>query len=392
MFRILLNNKVIYLTFNKRRFWTGLSAMLLLWGNAFGSDHMPEILYQETGNYEWKIRGRPSSHWVYKGEVLNGKPHGEGVATHPLGATYSGSWQDGFYHGEGIFRGINGATFKGSYRKGKKHGRVEYDDPGGVQFSGIFHDDRRHGKGTQHFPDGSSLTGIWKNGRLVEELELRNPALYFNPETKKWSKNGVPNRDGFYEGEVKNSLPDGRGTYRSHDGVIYDGIWKAGIREGLGKITWSDGSNYRGQFHDGKRQGRGKQTYSEGHVYIGDFKEGIRHGTGSFTYGSGPNKGDHFVGEYHEGRRHGHGSYFFADGRKYIGRFDNGTQSGQGRFFWKNGLEFKGGFRKGKPWEGVIIDRFCEVLELKGFDCMHGSIEAGVYRKHDLEVIKKKLK
>lgn len=339
------------------------------------------VLYQETGTTGWQDFGDEDTHWVYRGEGKNGKPNGFGVATHPLGATYSGDWKEGLYHGRGIFRSLNKATFQGEFEDGKKHGHIEFEDPSGNRFSGRFQDNRRNGLGIQFFPDGSSLRGIWEKGRLVEELEFRSPELFLNLTNRQWEKKGNYEKDGHYEGEIKNGKPEGRGIYKSPDGFSYEGTWKDGIREGMGYLKWPDGTKYSGEFQRGKRHGRGKQIFKEGHVYIGDYVNGLRHGLGDFTYGSGSSKGDRYIGDYSKGRRNGQGTYLFSDGRKYIGQFKNGQQSGTGRFYWNNGVTFEGEFAYGKPWQGKIIDKYCEILELKGFSCHNGIVEEGVFKK-----------
>ena len=128
-------------------------------GKAYSSESLQKLLYQETGTSEWENRGEDDTHWVYRGEQKNGLPHGQGIATHPLGATYSGGWKEGLYHGQGIFKSLNKATFQGQFHEGKKHGHIEFEDLSGNRFSGIFQNNRRHGQGIQFFPDGSSLKG-----------------------------------------------------------------------------------------------------------------------------------------------------------------------------------------------------------------------------------------
>ena len=338
-------------------------------------------LYQETGTNEWELQGDEDTHWVYRGEQQKGKPHGEGVAIHPLGASYSGGWKDGLYHGKGIFKSLNHASFQGQFRDGKKHGHIEFQDPSGNRFSGRFQNNRRNGPGIQFFPDGSSIKGIWEKGRLVEELEFRNPQLFLDLKSRHWKKEGNSEKDGHYEGEIKDGKPAGRGSYHSPDGFSYDGTWKEGIREGMGLLKWPDGSKYSGEFQKGKRHGRGKQIFKQGHVYVGDFVKGLRDGLGDFTYGSGSSKGDRYIGDYSKGRRHGEGTYLFSDGRKYVGQFQKGRQSGKGRFYWTNGVMFEGEFVNGKPWQGRINDKYCEILELKGFSCHDGIVENGVFKK-----------
>ena len=93
-------------------------------GKAYSSESLQKLLYQETGTSEWEKRGEDDTHWVYRGEQKNGLPHGQGIATHPLGATYSGGWKEGLYHGQGIFKSLNKATFQGQFHEGKKHGHI----------------------------------------------------------------------------------------------------------------------------------------------------------------------------------------------------------------------------------------------------------------------------
>ena len=50
---------------------------------------MPEVLYLTEGR-------------VYRGEVLDGRPHGEGTIVWPNGAVHTGTWVDGARHGEGV--------------------------------------------------------------------------------------------------------------------------------------------------------------------------------------------------------------------------------------------------------------------------------------------------
>jgi len=41
-----------------------------------------------------------------------------------------------------------------------------------------------------------------------------------------------------YEGQFRNGLPDGKGTYNWSTGEIYTGLWKEGKRNGIGKYTF----------------------------------------------------------------------------------------------------------------------------------------------------------
>ena len=44
---------------------------------------------------------------VYVGEIMSGKPHGQGTRTYP-GNKYVGEWKDGTWDGQGTFTWFNG--------------------------------------------------------------------------------------------------------------------------------------------------------------------------------------------------------------------------------------------------------------------------------------------
>ena len=55
-----------------------------------------------------------------------------------------------------------------------------------------------------------------------------------------------------YDGESKEGLPHGQGTYYHRDGKTYKGEWKDGIPPGPGIFTYPDGTKYVGELKDGK--------------------------------------------------------------------------------------------------------------------------------------------
>jgi len=61
-----------------------------------------------------------------------------------------------------------------------------------------------------------------------------------------------------YEGEIKNGLPHGIGTYTKTDGSTYVGQFNNGLRHGNGTFTWSENApdgagKYIGKYKDNKR-------------------------------------------------------------------------------------------------------------------------------------------
>ena len=76
------------------------------------------------------LSGDPDGHgvlsgsgWRYEGELRDGKPHGEGGFTLPVGlARYEGAFRDGQPHGQGVLVYSDGRRYEGEFRSGDRHG------------------------------------------------------------------------------------------------------------------------------------------------------------------------------------------------------------------------------------------------------------------------------
>jgi len=76
-----------------------------------------------------------------------------------------------------------------------------------------------------------------------------------------------------YEGDIKDGLPHGLGTYTYHSGNKYSGEWKDGVPVGKGTFTYPDGTKYVGGLKKGKRW-NGIEYYENGNI-IGKYVNGI---------------------------------------------------------------------------------------------------------------------
>ena len=99
--------------------------------------------------------------------------------------------------------------------------------------------------------DGKNPDAIWYEGDIKNGLPNGYGIVHFN----------VPGW--FYEGEVVNGCQHGKGksVYGESNnylkGITYEGEWKKDLYHGEGKITWDDGVTYKGTFQDGNIIGRG---------------------------------------------------------------------------------------------------------------------------------------
>ena len=155
-----------------------------------------------------------------------------------------------------------------------------------------------------------------------------------------------------YEGEYENDLKQGHGTFSSVSGERYVGAFVNDMRQGQGSLSKSDGTRYVGEFRNDLISGKGVMLYSNGNKYAGGMINGLGHGRGILRFVNG----DIYDGQFSMDVRTGRGSYDFADGGRYIGGFVDGLRQGQGRFIYADGAEFIGPFEKGrKHGEGIRV-------------------------------------
>ena len=184
------------------------------------------------------------------------------------------------------------------------------------------------------------INGKWENGELKY-------AIIFE-------KNGV------YEGEIKNYLYCGKGKFTYADTKnIYEGFFIDGEIFGSGILKYPDGCIYSGQLIDNKKEGEGFFIWSNGYYYKGNFKNDIFNGRGilkkggeklyeggfkngffmgkgKFTWVYPNNEQECYDGEYLYGKKHGYGEFKFKNGNTYKGMWFDNKANGEGSFETKN--------------------------------------------------------
>lgn len=154
-----------------------------------------------------------------------------------------------------------------------------------------------------------------------------------------------PSEGLYYEGEVKDGVPDGQGTFYYVDGKPYKGgSFVGGKLQGKGWMYFEDGSNYKGEFKDDLPDGLGRSFSSEGKLtYEGYYLKGERSGKG-IEYSDGIMI---YSGDFLNGKHHGKGTEFSIldpEKVKFDGEFKNGMRS-RGKYYSSEGyLVFEGDF------------------------------------------------
>jgi hypothetical protein len=202
--------------------------------------------------------------------------------------------------------------------------------------------------------DGAECTGTF-NGRDGQGLCLYERA----PE------GGSPYN--YYDGEIVNGKPNGRGVLVYNNSDRYEGNFRNGLPSGQGMYLFANNDRYEGEFATGKFNGKGTFTYENGDSYSGDFRNGQPHGRGTFSFAE---MAARYQGEFRYGQVNGNGVTFrdgircegtFYDStlsgeatcsyprsstvQSYVGEMRGGMAEGRGVRVWRNGRRFQGEFR-----------------------------------------------
>ena len=110
------------------------------------------------------------------------------------------------------------------------------------------------GEADQNLPQGRGCF-IYKGNE--NGYNLRWIGYFNNGEKSSYGK--LYNDEGrlIYEGEYKNGLRNGEGTYYYASGLRYEGEFVNGLREGNGVFYWEDGTRWEGPFKNNEMNGEG---------------------------------------------------------------------------------------------------------------------------------------
>ena len=219
--------------------------------------------------------------------------------------------------------------------------------PDGAIYRGGLRGTLLHGKG-QYVTKAFKYDGEFKDGLKegVGTYVWENGNRYEGPFTKD-APNGIGKYDfangDTYTGEVKAGALTGRGTYVTKSGDTMEGTFVDGSLHGVGIHRFASGDRYEGELARGKPHGKGRYIGQDGHRVEGDFADGQPHGKGTFHFANG----DRYEGDIARSELTGQGAYFYKSGLKYEGQMAKGQPQGDGVFWFADGSRFEGRFEGG---------------------------------------------
>lgn len=202
----------------------------------------------------------------YKGDTLNGQPHGKGVFISAKGDRYEGEIKNGQYEGKGVFTYVTGERYEGEWSNDKRNGKGVLSYANGDRYEGEWKDDT-YLKGVYIYKNGDRYEGDWRI--LGKNRNGKGTFTYADGRR--------------YVGEFRDDEINGRGymTYPKNNLTqSYEGEWKNGKYNGFGTIIWSNGDRYDGEWRDDKYNDQGVYTWANGDRFEGYWRDGKPNGFG----------------------------------------------------------------------------------------------------------------
>ncbi|CAL6087063.1 Conserved_hypothetical protein [Hexamita inflata] len=271
--------------------------------------------------------------YLYRGQVSNNKPHGEGQMFYNDGKQIQGTFNNGFMQGKCTVIDQN-SNMQAFYERNviqtkiqvksdqiifnyisgneKKGYQVQVQSPDFMYVGGMNKDQEYDGEGTLTSLDQNEqmeLKAVWSRGNVTKKISERigsKVIVYESGNEQSGYKATVTNGSEKYSGEFKDAKYHGKGQL-TRDGVLYDGEFEEGemngevaVVEGPDKFavyTYDRGEQkekvaafenktytrysgsevlytYVGQMKNYKPNGYGKATYANKEVEDGNWYEG----------------------------------------------------------------------------------------------------------------------
>ena len=180
-------------------------------------------------------------------------------------------------------------------------------------------DGQMEGYGIYSIKEKNLITeGIWKKGNII------------------YGRIFFPNNN-IYEGYIKNSLPDGKGTINFANNEIYKGDFVKGEMTGKGTYIYADKSYFTGEIKNGIFNGEGSMKWINGTEFHGNFLDSTLSGKGKIF---NDKIGEKYIGNFDRNDFDGYGVYSYNNGDIFEGNFEHGIKKGKGIFKRNDKVEF----------------------------------------------------
>jgi hypothetical protein len=188
-----------------------------------------------TGICTYALEQQGEAYDYYRGDVRSGIPNGKGVFVYKNDNRYEGQVRNGQPNGQGMFLFANNDRYEGSFVDGVFSGSGKFIFTNGDRYTGQVRNGQPNGTGTLLF-SGKAFTGqfyrghVNGNGVLTTENGVRCQGTFYNSSFMGKATCTYPKGSSYktYTGELRDGLPEGRGSVVYANGKQFSGEFRAG--------------------------------------------------------------------------------------------------------------------------------------------------------------------
>eukprot|EP01084_Bolivina_argentea_P016344 30593_1 len=199
-----------------------------------------------------------------------------------IGKTYTGEWSNDLRDGYGVQNWSNLSRYEGEWKCNKRNGYGVHWIP--IPTNSENHENINTIKRQNHNINSKTPMelALYTSQNVNHLLSIRNK-LY---NRKNNSKNGIKSVSDYklhkqYEGEWKNDLKHGKGTFYYKNGDKFEGMFHENVKCGHGIMYYSNGDKYEGDWKFNKKNGYGiYYDKQKKNVYSGYWMNNKKEGPG----------------------------------------------------------------------------------------------------------------
>ena len=273
---------------------------------------------QFVGPVKMRLRGKEK----YAGEIMDGKPNGQGTYTVRNGDNASGQFIDGklsgkiiinypvigsTFEGEGTFPGVlngngkmmykNNEIYEGNFVNGLKEGKAVFTMADSTIYETEYVKDQMNGPTKVFRSNGRIIEMTLQNNSVIGIAKSKFPngmtieSPFILPD-KHCGVGKITMPDGLIiEGNIMNDMIYGKGTIKNKDGDVYTGEIKNNVMmNGKVSVIYANGGVFEGSIVNGKRSRKGILKVPNVGTYTGDFVDDNLNGIVELKNGKNPVK------------------------------------------------------------------------------------------------------
>ena len=211
-----------------------------------------------------------------------------------IGRTYTGEWSDDLRHGYGVQIWSNQCKYEGDWKQNQRNGHGVYWVPVQITKTDTNSSTTNQNDITSIYDKSSAELSNYTSKNVGNLLQVQAELANLNQgvNDKQNSSKSCPLHKQ-YEGEWRDDLKHGKGTFYHKNGDKFEGIFAENLRSGYGIMKYQNGDKYEGDWKSDQKNGFGIYLNNkENTIYTGYWMNDQKEGPGYFRFNQSNHRND----------------------------------------------------------------------------------------------------